>query len=84
MRDGPPRRRHGAPVGFRLASAHPDRITGLVVQNGSAYVEGLSRATEPLQAYWRDRAAGEADMRGLLTPALTRFQYVELLHRPRG
>jgi pimeloyl-ACP methyl ester carboxylesterase len=68
---------YGAPVGFRLASAHPDRITGLIVQNGNAYDEGLSQATEPLQAYWRDRAAGEADMRGLLTPDLTRFQYLE-------
>jgi pimeloyl-ACP methyl ester carboxylesterase len=32
----------GAPIGFRLAERHPERIAGLVVQNGNAYEEGLS------------------------------------------
>src|SRR6201989_2139198 len=32
---------YGAPVGWRLALAHPDRITGLIIQNGNAYEEGL-------------------------------------------
>lgn len=68
---------YGAPVGLRLATAQPERIEALIVQNGNAYEEGLSEATEPLQAYWRDRAAGEDDMRGLLTLEMTRFQYVE-------
>ncbi len=66
---------YGAPVGFRLARAHPERISGLIVQNGNAYLEGLSEATEPLQAYWRDRQAGEEAMRDLLGVGLTRFQY---------
>ncbi len=32
---------YGAPVGYRLASEHPDRITAIIVQNGNAYDEGL-------------------------------------------
>jgi pimeloyl-ACP methyl ester carboxylesterase len=68
---------YGAPVGFRVATRRPERIAGLVVQNGNAYVEGLSEATQPLQDYWRDRAAGEAGMQGLLTLEMTKFQYTE-------
>ena len=33
---------YGAPVGFRLAVRHPDRVTAVVSQNGNAYEEGLS------------------------------------------
>jgi pimeloyl-ACP methyl ester carboxylesterase len=65
----------GAPVGFRIAAARPERIEALIVQNGNVYAEGLSPATEPLQAYWRDRSAHEEEMRTLLTPTITQFQY---------
>jgi pimeloyl-ACP methyl ester carboxylesterase len=30
---------YGAPVGFRLALAHPERITAVISQNGNAYAE---------------------------------------------
>src|SRR6516164_350505 len=33
---------YGAPVGFRLALRHPERITAVISQNGNAYLEGLS------------------------------------------
>src|SRR6516164_2392393 len=33
---------YGAPVGFRLAIRHPERITAVISQNGNAYLEGLS------------------------------------------
>ena len=66
---------YGAPVGLRIATARPERVAGLIVQNGNAYVEGLSEATRPLQSYWEDRAAGEEAMRALLTLDGTRFQY---------
>jgi pimeloyl-ACP methyl ester carboxylesterase len=65
----------GAPVGFRLAAAQPERIKALIVQNGNAYQEGLSPATEPLQAYWGDRRANEPEVRGLLTLEGTKLQY---------
>jgi pimeloyl-ACP methyl ester carboxylesterase len=32
---------YGAPVGFRIAAKHPERVTALIVQNGNAYTEGL-------------------------------------------
>jgi pimeloyl-ACP methyl ester carboxylesterase len=46
---------YGAPVGYRLASAHPERVTAIVAQNGNAYNEGLdSEFWEPIKAYWRE------------------------------
>jgi len=49
---------YGAPVGFRLAAAQPERIDSLIIQNGNAYVEGINNDFwEPIQAYWKDRGA---------------------------
>ncbi len=45
--------RLGAPVGWRLATAHPERITAIITQNGNAYEEGLSEAWNPIQEYWQ-------------------------------
>ena len=49
---------YGAPVGFRLAARHPERVETLIIQNGNAYDEGLDNDFwEPIKAYWKDRAA---------------------------
>ncbi len=49
---------YGAPVGFRLAVKHPERIESLIIQNGNAYVEGLDNDFwEPIKEYWKDRDA---------------------------
>ncbi len=49
---------YGAPIGFRIATARPERIDALIVQNGNAYVEGIdNNFWEPIQAYWKDRDA---------------------------
>jgi pimeloyl-ACP methyl ester carboxylesterase len=45
---------YGAPVGFRLAMAHPERVSAIVSQNGNAYVDGFSDAWAPWQTYWRE------------------------------
>ena len=45
---------YGAPVGFRVFAKHPERVTGLVIQNGNAYKEGLKAFWEPLKTYWAD------------------------------
>jgi len=45
---------YGAPVGYRIAAAHPDWITALISQNGNAYLEGFSDEWGPWQAYWRN------------------------------
>jgi pimeloyl-ACP methyl ester carboxylesterase len=43
---------YGAPVGFRLAAKHPERVNALIVQNGNAYDEGIQGFWKPIQKYW--------------------------------
>ena len=52
---------YGAPTGFRLAQAHPDRVTAIISQNGNAYLEGLSEAWGPWQTYWREPTPANRD-----------------------
>jgi pimeloyl-ACP methyl ester carboxylesterase len=67
---------YGAPTGFRLALAHPERVTAIVSQNGNAYAEGLSEGWNPIRAYWADPSQANRDaLRTLLTPESTRRQY---------
>jgi pimeloyl-ACP methyl ester carboxylesterase len=67
---------YGAPTGFRLAVRHPERITGIVSQNGNAYVEGLSDGWNPIRAYWQDPSpANREALRSMLTLDTTRWQY---------
>jgi len=68
---------YGAPVGFRLALAHPERVTAIISQNGNAYEEGLSQGWNPIQKYWNEPTAeNRAALRDFLTPETTRFQYL--------
>ena len=68
---------YGAPVGFRLALAHPERITAIISQNGNAYEEGLSEGWIPIQKYWKEPTTkNRAALRDFLTPAATKWQYV--------
>jgi pimeloyl-ACP methyl ester carboxylesterase len=68
---------YGAPVGLRLALAHPDRITALISQNGNAYEEGLSQGWNPIQKYWKQPTAeNRAALREFLTPEATKSQYL--------
>jgi pimeloyl-ACP methyl ester carboxylesterase len=67
---------YGAPIGFRLALMHPERVTALVVQNGNAYAEGLSAAWDPLKAYWQTPTRKRRnELRGWLTEDGVRLQY---------
>jgi pimeloyl-ACP methyl ester carboxylesterase len=68
---------YGAPVGFRLALSHPERITAIISQNGNAYEEGLSQGWNPIQKYWREPTPGNrAALRDFLTPEATKSQYL--------
>ena len=67
----------GAPVGFRLATRHPERVQGLVLQNGNAYEEGLGPGMQALEPYWRNRSANEDAIRGFLQLDATRSQYLD-------
>ncbi|MGC2999864.1 alpha/beta fold hydrolase [Streptomyces sp. G35A] len=65
----------GAPVGFRLALRHPERVAGLVVQNGNAYLEGLSDAARAFTALTPETPGAESTILNLFTLAATRAQY---------
>ncbi len=67
---------YGAPVGFRLALRHPERITAIISQNGNAYLEGLSEGWNPIQTYWKDPSGeNRAALRAFLKPEATQWQY---------
>ena len=67
---------YGAPVGFRIATRHPDRITAIITQNGNAYEEGLSDGWGPVQAYWKDPSPANRDaVRTMVQPETTIWQY---------
>src|SRR6266508_1915085 len=67
---------YGAPVGFRIAAKHPDRITAIISQNGNAYEEGLSDGWNPIRAYWQEPSQANRDaLRAFLAPEATRWQY---------
>jgi pimeloyl-ACP methyl ester carboxylesterase len=67
---------YGAPVGFRLATRQPERITAIVSQNGNAYQEGLSDGWDPIRAYWREPTQAHRDgVRTMVQPETTVWQY---------
>jgi pimeloyl-ACP methyl ester carboxylesterase len=74
---------YGAPVGFRLALKHPDRVTAVISQNGNAYLEGLSEGWNPIQAYWKDPSPqNRAALRAFLAPETTQWQYTHGVATP--
>jgi len=67
---------YGAPTGFRLAVRHPERITGIISQNGNGYEEGLSDGWTPIRAYWENPSqANREALRTFLSPQTTHWQY---------
>ena len=74
---------YGAPVGFRLAVRHPERIRALVIQNGNAYDEGLREFWDPIKAYWQDPTGPNRDgLAKALELESTRWQYLQGARRP--
>ncbi|RYG79090.1 MAG: alpha/beta fold hydrolase, partial [Alphaproteobacteria bacterium] len=69
---------YGAPIGYRLALKHPEKVEALIVQNGNAYSEGLKEFWDPIKAYWADRApARRQALEKLVTLETTKFQYTD-------
>ena len=70
----------GSPVGFRLATRHPERVQGLILQNGNAYEEGLGPGMQALKPYWRiarptrPRSAGSCNWRRRARSTWTEFR----------
>ena len=75
---------YGAPTGFRLAMAHPDRVTAIVSQNGNAYEEGLGDAWGPIRKYWAEPTAEDREVirKNILTLEGTRWQYTHGVSDP--
>lgn len=69
---------YGAPVGFRLMLANPEKITGIISQNGNAYEQGLSKGWNPIQKYWQDPSPeNRNDLKEFVSLKSTKFQYFE-------
>jgi pimeloyl-ACP methyl ester carboxylesterase len=77
---------YGAPVGYRLAVKHPERVTALVVQNGNAYAEGIANDFwVPVKAYWKDRTeANAAPLRKFVGLEATKWQYLNGVRNPEA
>lgn len=69
---------YGAPVGFRIATKHPEKVQALFIQNGNAYVEGLSPFWDNMKAYWKEpkKESNINFIKGLLTLEGTKSQYL--------
>jgi pimeloyl-ACP methyl ester carboxylesterase len=73
---------YGAPIGFRLAARHPQRVQALVIQNGNAYEEGLRDFWKPFRAYWSERSgANAAALKQFLELDATKWQYTHGVRR---
>lgn len=75
---------YGAPIGFRLAVKHPERIEAVIVQNGNAYDNGLSENAAPLRTYGEtgDEQIGEA-LKGFLAFETTKSFYTHGAKNPQ-
>lgn len=77
---------YGAPVGFRIATKHPERITGIIAQNGNAYAEGLPDGFwAPLKEYWKNPTPElRTKLEGFLTLETTKWQYLHGARDPKN
>jgi len=75
---------YGAPTGFRLAMAHPERVTAIVSQNGNAYEEGLGDAWAPIRRYWSEPTPANREVvrNAALSPEGIRYQYTKGVPNP--
>jgi pimeloyl-ACP methyl ester carboxylesterase len=73
----------GAPIGWRLAVAHPQRITAIVTQNGNAYEDGLSPAWAPVRLFWTEPTPEHrAPLRMFFKAETTKWQYLQGVKEP--
>ncbi len=74
---------YGAPVGWRLAVKHPEKITAIVTQNGNGYEEGLSEGWADMRKAWKDPTpANREALRRFNTPEMIKWQYHEGVSDP--
>ena len=74
---------YGAPIGYRLATSHPERVEALIIQNGNAYEEGLRDFWNPIKTYWNERTAENAQpLTGFITKEGVEWQYTHGVRNP--
>jgi pimeloyl-ACP methyl ester carboxylesterase len=74
---------YGAPVGYRMFAADPERVSAFVIQNGNAYAEGLRKFWDPIKAYWASPTAENGNkLRGFLNLKATKWQFTHGTKRP--
>ncbi|MED4695798.1 alpha/beta hydrolase [Peribacillus frigoritolerans] len=74
---------YGAPVGFRIATKHPERIQAIITQNGNAYEEGLQSAWDPIRTYWENPTEeNKNNLKALLSEDFTKYQYIDGTRNP--
>ncbi|MDQ7995574.1 MAG: alpha/beta hydrolase [Luteibacter sp.] len=66
---------YGGPVGFRLMTAHPDRVEALIVSNANAYTEGLGKKWERIAQFWERPDANEDVVDAFLSEKATRERH---------
>ncbi|MDO3649687.1 alpha/beta fold hydrolase [Nocardia mangyaensis] len=74
---------YGAPIGLRIAAAHPERVTAIITQSGNAYMEGFTPFWDVLFAHAADRVTHEPEVRKLLELDATTWQYTHGVPGPR-
>ena len=75
---------YGAPVGFRLATKHPENIAGFIVMNGNAYEEGLSDLTQQTLSQTRSPEDEAAKIGGFMSLDGIKWMYTEGTRNPDG
>jgi pimeloyl-ACP methyl ester carboxylesterase len=67
---------YGAPIGFRVFSKNPSRVSAFIIQNGNAYDEGLKKFWDTIKKYWKNSNEKDRDaLKGLLNLGATKWQY---------
>ncbi len=76
---------YGAPVGYRIAERSPEKVTGLIIQNGNAYEEGLREFWDPIRDLWADPNDENRDaLRKFLEIEATEWQYTHGTRNPES
>lgn len=66
----------GAPVGFRIALEHDQRVKAVITQNGNAYTEGFGPDVEALNGWWSDKAEHQDAVDRVVSLAGTQHQWL--------
>ena len=75
----------GAPIGFRIATKHPEKVKGIINQNGNAYEEGLGEAWASTRALWANRNEDtEKALLGVFSLEGLKWQYTHGVRNPEN